>query len=551
MITSLIFRFRDFTIEPGETVVLHNDIAEKNGYVYWGWWAKSHETVPDLFLRRQRESMETIYLFDSGQHKLFRTQLVGFTSNVDPIEAPERDKCPPYYSEKRCKIWLKLGPITEVEDPVDELNTYSYLGSNNNLFNASNDETLFSDFFNKQVSNLEELFHQERTIWFLQNYVPNEHKSHSVILTNVGQLHPEVYSKSYKPIYGNQILWLSDVHFDTTSNHHYYQDERIDKPLGEILESFANSNDSKFNGKIPALICSGDMTFQALAEEFIETEKLYGELASKCQLDHFNIAFCPGNHDVTFAGDIDPDIKKAFDEYHRIKMQPNNAERARLNEDDWNKLKALDTKNISKTNYETHFNKITRSKPNEYLSMGRKFLANEQRPVDICMLNSNTVQQYRDIYQGHGFVGEEQRADAKTKMGWDKPKSFGTVRIVSLHHNLLPVEYGNIPVYGHSSNLIYDAQATIQWCMENDVDVVLHGHTHQTSYMKLSQDIQGTMKNLWIVGLGSTGASHNHLVPGHTNQFGVLDFSKQFVQITFVEHLNGKHTVLNTIELES
>ncbi|NOH43428.1 hypothetical protein F0259_06320 [Vibrio cyclitrophicus] len=550
---SLIFRFRDFTIEPGETVEEHNKIAEEKGHVYWGWWSKSHETIPDCLLREELDVNTPIYLFDSGQHKLFRTTLQGVSNNNNGATAPETGEfSPEYYKTKKCKVWLKLGPIEEVVNSDQEVQKYAYHSHNNNMFNDDRENMLFSDFFDKQVSSLKELFHQERTIWFLQDYDQTKHTNHTIVLTNAGQLHPEVFSKSYKPIYGDKILWLTDIHFDSSSNHHFHTDARVEHSLASVLVEFAQSPDSKFSNKIDALICSGDMTFKATKDEFQQVEQLYGELASKCQLDNFNIVFCPGNHDITFADGLEQETLDALSKFYNIKVQPNDPSRAKLTASEWQDLKAIDTVELNKITYEEHFQKVTRVKPNEFLSMGRKFLVNEQRPVDICMLNSNTVQQYKDVYQGHGFVGVEQRDHAKKMMGWDKPKAFGAVRIVSLHHNLLPVEYGTLPIYGHTSNLVYDAQATIQWCMENDVDVVLHGHTHQRSQMKLSQKVDGKMKDLWVIGLGSSGASHNHLVPGHSNQFATLDFSSRFIAVNFFNITNGKADFSNCerIELE-
>ncbi len=550
MLTSLIFRFRDFTIEPGETIEQHNKVVAGKGYVYWGWWAKSHETIPVCIFRKQLTG-KNVYLFDSGQHKLFSTTLLDICSDVTGIYAPESgDYSPEYYRTKKCKVWLKLSEIKEVEDADKEVKKYSYLNHNDGLFNG--DDVLFSDFFNKQITSLKELFHQERTIWFLQNYDSAAHSSHSIVLTNVGQIHPEVFSRTYKPLNVNKLLWLSDVHFDSNSAHHFHKDSREGDSLASILVEFSQKPESDLNSKIHALICSGDMTFQAKKEEFSKVEELYGDLASRCQLDHFNIVFCPGNHDLTFAKELDEKTSKALSKYHNIKVQPNDSSREKLTTSDWELLKAIDTLEINKATYQEHFQKVTRAKANEFLSMGRKFLMNGQRPVDICMLNSNTVQQYRDVYQGHGFIGADQRANAKTMMGWDQPKSYGAVRIVSLHHNLLPVEYGTIPTYGHSSNLVYDAQATIKWCMENNVDVVLHGHTHQRSQMKLSQKIGNELKELWIVGIGSTGASHNHLVSGHTNQFATLDFSQRFIRINFFNIIDYKvdYSNVEVLELE-
>jgi predicted phosphodiesterase len=532
MINALILRFRDFTTVPGGTIMEHKAIAANAGNAYWGWWAKQHEQLPNVFLRYDK-TIEVIYLFDSGQKKLFKCCLSNIESNEQGTTCPDPIKCPSYYIGKSCKAWLQLSDFDEVENVEQELHKYSYDSDNNSLFKGETHQEFFSDFFNKQVSSLDELYHQERTIWFLQPF-NRSHRTETILLTNAATAHPQDFTKTYKPLSTNQILWVSDLHYSNGEKHHQFNGDKIHRPLKEHLSDFIRHSDSPMELKAEALISSGDMTFKGSKEEFREVEELYHHLASTCQLDKFNIGFCPGNHDISFADDLKGITKKALEEYHRISMQPNNlGTRESLKKEYWDALKAIDTESLYTDNYKEHFQNVTSAKSNEYLSMGRKFLMNHQRPVDICFLNSNTVQQYRDVYQGHGFVSEAQRANAEKEMGWKGLKAFGAIRIVVLHHNLIPVEYSTEPTYGTSANLIYDAQATIKWCIKNNVDVVLHGHTHQRSVTKLSQLHQNEMRDLWIVGLGSTGVSSSYRVPEHPNQFGVLDFSSQYVKINF------------------
>jgi predicted phosphodiesterase len=177
---------------------------------------------------------------------------------------------------------------------------------------------------------------------------------------------------------------------------------------------------------------------------------------------------------------------------------------------------------------------VTSIAPNEFLSMGKKYLINQQRAVDICFLNSNRMEQYKDLFQGAGFIGADQRKDARQNMGWTASKAFGTIRMVELHHNLLPVEYSNTPYLGSSpGSVVYDAQATLKWCYENQVDVVLHGHTHQRSAFKLTDFSNGEELSVWIVGLGSTSAHDSHLIQGHGNQLAELDLSEKEIKIQF------------------
>ncbi|PHI35053.1 hypothetical protein CBQ28_21425 [Pseudoalteromonas sp. GCY] len=63
--------------------------------------------------------------------------------------------------------------------------------------------------------------------------------------------------------------------------------------------------------------------------------------------------------------------------------------------------------------------------------------------------------------------------------------------------------------------------------------MILHGHTHQRSVVKLEDHTFVDRKSVWLVGLGSTSAHHTHLIPGHLNQLAELDFSNKNIAIQF------------------
>src|SRR5262245_2739513 len=75
-LSTVILRFRDLVTERGQTIVRHRDIASHDGYVWWGWWHKRDETIPDdafrnLVGKAKNDGLE-IYLLDSGQELLYK-----------------------------------------------------------------------------------------------------------------------------------------------------------------------------------------------------------------------------------------------------------------------------------------------------------------------------------------------------------------------------------------------------------------------------------------------------------------------------------------------
>lgn len=547
---TLVLRFRDLVTSPGDTIRFHKEIIDTRGFVYWGWWAKAGERCPSIFLEYQNaldNSSQEVLLFDSGQSKLYSAQLVqlNFENSPSGIQCPESDGyTPEYYRQRAFKAWFKFSSIEEIaeEELTATLGRYSYDDNNYGLF-SENEQ--FKDFFHKKVYSLEELRHQDRTLWFLTAF-QDGHSEHEILLYNSNTLVPAVFPSNYIKVSGSKIHWLSDLHFSEGRNQHGFDDYHQVNSLYEIIEN-------RFKEELNALIVSGDMTWRASSNEFEKTVKFYKDLSSNTKLDFSKICFCPGNHDLSYTGELNAAQRDALEKLHLLqrgeKITENSEEdtqssRTRLNPEEIESLRLLETSLISKEAYECHFKTVTSSKPNEYLSMGKKFLINNQRPVEVCLFNSNRMQQYKDLYQGNGFVGQDQRLDAAKKMEWGSPKAYGALRIVVLHHNLLPVEYSNVPYLGASpGSYVYDSQATLQWCYDHDVDVILHGHTHQKSVVKLCDATTDQSKSVWLVGLGSTGAHSSHIVPGQLNQLAELDFSNKDIKIQFFDISNGNVSV--------
>jgi predicted phosphodiesterase len=536
----LVLRFRDLVTPPDGTISIHKKIIEDSNHVHWGWWCKAGEKCPSKFTEYQEllaAGPQEILLFDSGQNKLFRATLVDIKFDNAPLgrNCPEPELTPSYYRERSFKAWFKLNAIEEVamESVKDLLKQYSYANNNYGLFA---EREPFTDFFNKRVISPVELRHQDRTIWFLTPYDAQNHTDHEIILYNSNSVNPSVFPENHTKIKNSKIHWMTDLHFSDGVNQHAFGDAHQRQALERLVEE-------KFKEQLHALIVSGDMTWRASTTEFQKTSSFYKYLCSGTKLTFDKIGFCPGNHDLAFSGNLSEEQQKALEKYQMLqrgeKLEKDSP--IKLSPEEVSHLKSIEASNISKSEYEAHFEKIASTAPNSYLSMGKKFLINQQRPVEICFLNSNRMEQYKHLFQGNGFIGEDQRSDAEAKMGWDVPKAFGAIRIVVLHHNLLPVEYSNTPYIGSSpGSYVYDSQATLMWCYNNDVDLILHGHTHQRSVVKLEDHSSQSKSSVWLVGLGSTSVHHSHLIPGHLNQLAELDFTEQNIAIQFYKINNNK-----------
>jgi hypothetical protein len=76
----------------------------------------------------------------------------------------------------------------------------------------------YSAFAGKQVSSLEELFLQRRTLWFVR---PRERDDpiHEIRLLGADDQEPRDFAETFLESRSTRFLWLSDVHFSAEGHH--------------------------------------------------------------------------------------------------------------------------------------------------------------------------------------------------------------------------------------------------------------------------------------------------------------------------------------------
>ena len=101
--SSIILRFRDLSTAPGKTVEEHQKIITSNGFVWWGWWNKQGERVPEDAFRAinqlSKGSPLDVFLFDTGRNQLHRAKIgeIVWDSQLSRIGSPNRAVTPDYY----------------------------------------------------------------------------------------------------------------------------------------------------------------------------------------------------------------------------------------------------------------------------------------------------------------------------------------------------------------------------------------------------------------------------------------------------------------------
>ena len=159
-------------------------------------------------------------------------------------------------------------------------------------------------------------------------------------------------------------------------------------------------------------------------------------------------------------------------------------------------------------------------------------------PADIVCLNSSLLQQRPGEFQGHGFIGVEQMRDAAQAMGWGGPAGEPrALRIVVLHHHVLPTTFSERIAANYQYSVVLDAEALIRWIVEHRVNLVLHGHMHQPYFTKISRpEVPEKFGKSWhefyVLGMGSSGVEQSHLGEVAKNTIGVLTFNRGSVKMS-------------------
>ena len=113
--------------------------------------------------------------------------------------------------------------------------------------------------------------------------------------------------------------------------------------------------------------------------------------------------------------------------------------------------------------------------------------------VDIVALNSSLLQQHPNfqvdesgnvtspLFQGQGFLGADQLDVAAREFRWDTSafSPLRALRVVVLHHHIVPVTEAEVAVAGGNYSMVLDAERLTRWLVRHRVNLVLHGHQHQ------------------------------------------------------------------------
>jgi 3',5'-cyclic AMP phosphodiesterase CpdA len=506
--SSIILRFRDLSNPAGTTTIgEHKRIITDKGYVWWGWWHKQGETVPESSFRRILEEIAQtgsykVFLFDTGKYKLHQARIASIAWDVrlTSIAAPERTATPNYYGDAHYLAWFKLENIDDPDLPETELQNWSYVRVDE-FFDTK--KSAFNDFYDKRLASFAELRNQDRTIWFIRPTRATD-KVHEIHIHDRTRLAPSNFSEQVVQLHTPNLLWVSDPHF-SKDQHDFPRRPQVSRT--NLSETIRRDMEHTGRKNIGGLLISGDLTWQGARDEYEWATEFINDVKSWARLTANQVLVCPGNHDLAFS------------------------------KTPWSKgAPATETGEASIAEYKRFYEQLYEVKPTDDLSCGRRFWIPDGMIVDIVSLNSSVLQQVAGAFQGQGFIGAPQLIEAAKAMMWsgDRSRTKG-FRLCMLHHHVVPIIHRQHPEIGVAASVVHDAAALIRWLVENEVDLVLHGHMHLPSLVKESRALDYPKQEKWheiaVAALGSSGVVIDHR-PNQPNSYGLIEFQRKSAVVT-------------------
>jgi 3',5'-cyclic AMP phosphodiesterase CpdA len=419
---------------------------------------------------------------------------------LTPIATPERTATPNYYGDAHYLAWFKLESIEDSELSENELQNWSYVQIDE-FFDTK--KSAFHEFYDKQLTSFKELRNQDRTIWFIRTKRSTD-KVHEIHVHDRARIAPSNFSEQVVQLHTPNLLWVSDPHF--SKDHHDFP-RRPEVSHTNLSETIRRDLEHTGRKDIGGLLISGDLTWQGTREEYEWATEFITDVKSWARLAPSQVLVCPGNHDLAFS------------------------------KEPWKKgTLATETGEASIAEYKRFYEQLYEVKPTSDLSCGRRFWIPDGAMVDIASLNSSVLQQVAGAFQGQGFIGAPQLIETAKAMRWSGDRSrTKAFRLCMLHHHVVPILHREHPEIGIAASVVYDAGAIMRWLVENEVNLVLHGHMHLPSFVKESRALDYPRQEKWheitVAALGSSGVVIGHR-PNQPNSYGLVEFLREGVKLT-------------------
>ncbi|HLJ27523.1 MAG TPA: metallophosphoesterase [Candidatus Angelobacter sp.] len=518
-----LFRFRDLV---AATLQEHEKIITEHRSCWWGWWKRPSEgsrmeVWTSLSSNAQAGAASggvPVGLFDSGSgnvHRVWVTEIIppheDTPETTGRSEVPDGQKhlVPAYYRESPfSRAWMR---IVKIERNIQFWGEYSFRDAPR-LANYS--QATLERFKGKIIHDAEELRGMDTTIWGIRLKLPSDLSER--ILLSVPALHESI-SDNVVRCDSDIILHLTDLHFAVGSNRHQHR-WRLDSDLGRQDRTMVEAITAAIgNRKVGLVVVTGDFTFTGEKIEFDEALSALRLLLGVLNLSTDHLVVIPGNHDIRWT------TTQTYSDTAEVVQAPENA----------------------RAHYAWFYNELYRHQPNKHLAMGRRYLLPSGVAVEICGLNSSSLETGKNFLAGVGRISEAPFEDVANKLGWKHRKTGSmAVRVLLVHHHLALTEDLELAAgYPRGFGLALDAVRIQRLAASYGVQLAIHGHKHRaflwrSSVFELPENTKPNyfLGDLAIIGGGSAGSTDTD---ANSNYFNLLTLTSNGVHLAIHRSRDG------------
>jgi hypothetical protein len=496
-----LFRFRDLI---AKTIDAHKAVIDRYHMCWWGWWKRPAESDrddvwPPLAESAKPDAPVPVGLFDSGSGKVYIARVSRvIPPSTDPDERvtvpPGDDKLiPEYYrGSPFTRAWMQF---VAVGDPIPFFEHYSFEEAPRLADYA---EDVLNRFRGKVVKSAQELRGMDTTIWKVRPRKDDDRDEEIILST---RLLSKPLATESRDLQASTVLHITDPHFAVGAGRGQHvwalESETSRGATPTMVEAIHRAVKDK---PIGLVVITGDFTFTGLPEEFREAGAAINRLLGLLNLDKDRLVVVPGNHDIRWTK------QEAYDNDAKVTEAPADAT----------------------ANYAEFYRSLYGHDANQSLSMGRRFTLPSGLVLEVCAVNSSSLETGPKFLAGMGQIEQAAFSEVASEFKWDTGNL--TFRLLALHHHLVLTE-NREPVqdYYRGYGLAIDAPRVLRMAAGYGVHLVLHGHKHRafvwsSSVYELPENTQTKWQlgNVAVIGGGSAGSIETE---SNNNYFNLLEFS--------------------------
>jgi hypothetical protein len=427
-----------------------------------------------------------------------------WASKAPPVPQNQQELVPNYYRESPfSRAWMKLVDIES--GPIDFFGNYSF-AEVPQLPNYT--PATLARLKGKVILKTEELRSMDTTIWRVRP-ADKGHDLSEVILLSVQALSSPISSDVVR-CQSNFVLHLTDPHFAVGPNRgrHVWRLESENEHRSTLAEAVKNGIG---NNKIGLVVVTGDLTFTGTRDEFREASTSIVRLLGLLDLSPDHLVVIPGNHDIQWT------TNAVYQDDAVVNVAPPEARK----------------------NYEQFYRSLFRHEPHKHLAMGRRFLLPGGIALEVCGLNSSSLETGKHFLAGTGRIQEASFGDVADEFGWRDSATLA-LRIVAVHHHLALVEdVEPIEGYTRGYGLAIDAVRIQRMATKRGAQLVMHGHKHRAFLWRSTvyelpefAKTEYRLGELSIIGGGTAGSTDTE---GKSNYFNLLSLSSEGAELAIYQ----------------